>query len=198
MRYASEHKAETRARVLREAANEIRAKGPDNVGVAGVMRRAGLTHGGFYSHFASKDALVTEAIGTMFEDARDRSRDLDAEGDGDQRAALRGYIGFYLSRAHRDAREQGCPLPALSGDLARSAPAARERFAAGAALLTRRLAMALAGAGVANPEREGSAMLSQMVGAVVLARAVDGAASDAILRDARSSLIARYGLEKAA
>ena len=196
MRYSSDHKAETRARILREAAKEIRAKGPDNVGVAGVMKRAGLTHGGFYSHFASKDALVTEAIGAMFDDAGAVSRAIEAANE--PRAALVGYIDFYLSRAHRDARERGCPLPALSSDLARSTPAARDRFAAGVSALTRRLARALAALGVVKPESEASAMLSQLVGAGVLARAVEGAASDAILADAKASLLARYGLETAA
>ena len=69
MRYSNEHKAETRRRVLKEAAQEIRAKGPDGVAVAGVMARAGLTHGGFYAHFESKEAMIADAIGTMFDDA---------------------------------------------------------------------------------------------------------------------------------
>lgn len=195
MRYSTDHKAETRSRVLQEAAREIRAKGPDNLAVARVMKRAGLTHGGFYSHFASKDALVGEAIGIVFEDARHLAHGL-GEGD-DPRTALLGYIGFYLSRAHRDARERGCPLPALSGDLARSTPEARERFAVGVAALTARLSAALAALGIAHPAAEGSAMLSQMVGAVALARSVEGAASDAILADAKASLIARFGLDAA-
>ena len=104
MRYSSDHKAETRERVLKEAANEIRAKGPDNVAVSGIMARAGLTHGGFYAHFPSKDALVKEAIGTMFADARARSDKIDA--DGDPRDVLRAYVDFYLSPAHRDRREE--------------------------------------------------------------------------------------------
>lgn len=193
MRYSNEHKAETRQRVLREAAREIRAKGPDNVAVAGVMARAGLTHGGFYAHFPSKDAMIVEAIGTMFEDARAGSRALAAEPD--PRRALRGYIDFYLSRGHRDARERGCPIPALSGDLARSTAAARERFAEGVCGLTALLARTLGDVGVADPTTEASALLAQMVGAVLLARAVNGAASDAILDSTRSALIARYGLE---
>lgn len=196
MRYSSDHKAETRARVLQEAAREIRAKGPDNVAVAGVMKRVGLTHGGFYSHFSSKDALVTEAIGTMFEDAHKQARFVEAENG--PRGALLAHIDFYLSRAHRDARERGCPLPALSGDLARSNIAARDRFAAGVAVLTKRISAALAELGFDHPDAEGSAILSQLVGAVVLARAVDGAASDAILENARASLVSHYGLEGSA
>ena len=194
MRYSNEHKAETRRRVLKEAAQEIRAKGPEGVAVAGVMARAGLTHGGFYAHFESKDAMIADAIGTMFEDARGRSDAI--EQTDDPRAALKAYIDFYLSTAHRDRRERGCPLPTLSGDLARSGERQRERFGKGVEALTMRLARALDGIGVADPHAEGSAMLAQLVGAVALSRAVaDPAQSDAILADAHALLVARYGLE---
>jgi TetR/AcrR family transcriptional repressor of nem operon len=195
VRYSNEHKAETRRRVLKEAAQEIRAKGPDGVAVAGVMARAGLTHGGFYAHFESKDAMIADAIGTMFDDARGRSA-AHAQ-THDRRAALKAYVDFYLSPAHRDRRERGCPLPTLSGDLARSGEQQRERFGKGVEALTMRLAKALAGIGIADPHAEGSAMLAQMVGAVALSRAVaDPAQSDAILTDAHALLVARYGLEK--
>ena len=70
MRYDSEHKARTHARLLKEAAATIRAVGPDGIGVAGLMAKAGLTHGGFYAHFKSKDDLVAQAITRMFDDSR--------------------------------------------------------------------------------------------------------------------------------
>jgi TetR/AcrR family transcriptional repressor of nem operon len=195
VRYSNEHKAETRQRVLKEAAREIRAKGPDGVAVAGVMARAGLTHGGFYAHFESKDAMIADAIGTMFDDARGRSDAI--EQTDDPRVALRAYVDFYLSSAHRDRRERGCPLPTLSGDLARSGEQQRDRFGKGVEALTVRLAKALGGLGTADPHAEGSAMLAQMVGAVALSRAVaDPAQSDAILADAHAGLVARYGLEQ--
>jgi len=194
VRYSNEHKAETRQRVLKEAAQEIRAKGPEGVAVAGVMARAGLTHGGFYAHFESKDAMIADAIGTMFDDARGRSDAI--EQTDDPRAALRAYVDFYLSPAHRDRRERGCPLPTLSGDLARSGEQQRGRFGQGVEALTVRLAKALGGIGIADPHAEGSAMLAQLVGAVALSRAVaDPAQSDAILADVHALLVARYGLE---
>jgi len=197
MRYNSEHRQETRARVLKEAAREIRAKGPTGIGVAGIMARAGLTHGGFYAHFGSKDELVAEAIGAMFDDARgrfDRSQAERAPG-----AALAAYVDFYLSVGHRDARDRGCPLPALSSDLPRMEPASRERFGTGVARLTAWMAEALDQHGVADASAAASAMLSQMVGALSLARAVlDPAQSDAILGTTRDDLKRRYGLENAA
>jgi len=196
MRYDSDHKSETRRRVLKEAAREIRAKGPGGVAVAGIMARAGLTHGGFYAHFESKEALIAAAIETMFESAANRF-DVTAV-DADPRAALRAYVDFYLSTQHRDAREHGCPLPALSGDLARLDPAARMRFGAGVARLSGRLAAALAKLGAPDPEAGGAAMLAELVGAVTLSRAVaDPAQSDAILARARASVIDRFGLEQA-
>src|ERR1700754_2740159 len=107
MRYGEDHKEQTRARVLQEAAREIRAKGPDGIGVAAIMARAGLTHGGFYAHFKSKDALVAAALDTMFEDMRARFER--RASDADPRTALRAYVDFYLSAMHRDARDRGCP-----------------------------------------------------------------------------------------
>jgi TetR/AcrR family transcriptional repressor of nem operon len=197
VRYSNEHKAATRQRVLKEAAREIRAKGPGGVAVAGVMARAGLTHGGFYAHFGSKDELVAEAVGTMFDDARKRFRTIEPEGD--PRRWLRAYIDFYLGAAHRDNRERGCPLPALSGDLARGDKLAQARFGQGVATLSDRLADALRAIGCDRPEADASAMLAQLVGAVALSRAVaDPAQADAILGDAHANLVARFGLEAAA
>ncbi len=193
MRYDSDHKSETRQRVLKEAAREIRAKGPGGVAVAGIMARAGLTHGGFYAHFESKEALIAAAIETMFESAA-RRFDRSAAHD-DPGTALRAYVDFYLSPGHRDSREHGCPLPALSGDLARLDPEARVRFGKGVAGLTGRLADALGRLGVADPELAGASMLAEMVGAVTLSRAVaDSAQSDKILERARASVIARFRL----
>ena len=196
MRYSDDHKAKTRERVLREAAREIRAKGRENVAVAKVMERAGLTHGGFYAHFESKEAMVAEALDTMFTSARGRFDRIEAEHD-DPRAVLRIYLDFYLSREHRDGRDRGCALPALSGDFARADdPAQRERFGAGVEGLTARLARSLTALGAADPHAEASAMLAQMVGAVALSRAVaDPVQADAILADAHAGLIRHYGLE---
>src|SRR5580692_7229720 len=102
VRYSSEHKQETRERVLVEATKQIRAHGPLGVGVADIMKRAGLTHGGFYAHFKSKDALVAAAITKMFDGAR--SRWARATTTRDARSGLAAYIDSYLSAEHRDGR----------------------------------------------------------------------------------------------
>lgn len=193
MRYTTEHRQQTRERILREAANEVRAKGPDGVAVAGLMARAGLTHGGFYAHFPSKEALIAEAVDTMFADVRSKAQGL--ESNDDPKAALRAYVAFYLSEAHRDGRSRGCPLPALVGDIARSPNVAGQRFAEGITALTDRLATLLTQIGIASPDAESKALLAQLVGAVALARAVsDPVQSGSILHASRDCIMAKYGL----
>ena len=167
MRYSTQHKQETRALVLKEAASAIRAKGPEGVAVADVMARAGLTHGGFYAHFSSKSDLVSEAVATMFSDVRDRL----APVDDDARAHLAHMLTYYLSTEHRDDAAGGCPMPALSGDLARTFGPSRARFTQGVIDMIARIATALTAAGVADAEREAAALQAQLVGAVSLARA---------------------------
>jgi len=196
MRYDAEHKERTRERVLKEAAKAIRAQGPHRIGVAQVMAKAGLTHGGFYAHFASKDELVAASIGQMFKDSAGRFA---AETDADSPArGLARYIDFYLSARHRDSRGSGCPLPYLSADAPRLTVAAREAFAAGAAWLKARIADKLEALGVADTETQASSLLSELVGALSLARAEpDPSRSDAILANSRSALKTRFHLEDA-
>lgn len=196
MRYDAEHKQQTRERVLKAAARAIRAEGPHKIGVAAVMAEAGLTHGGFYAHFASKDDFIAAAVGQMFLESRSR---LDRAMQG--RGAAEGlavYLDFYLSPGHRDTRTSGCPLPFLSADAPRLASPSRERFAEGVAGLTARLTAVLAELGRPEAEETAGSMLSEMVGAVALARAEpDPIRSDAILARTRASLTRRLGLEAA-
>lgn len=191
MRYSAEHRAESRQRILKEAAREIRAKGVEAMGVAAVMARAKLTHGGFYAHFGSRDDLIAEAIGTMFDDVRGR---FDQELSRDNpRAALAAYIRLYLTPAHRNSAERGCPLAALASEAQRLPKAARIRFGEGVSTLVGRLADALGRCGEPLPEQAARAMLSQLVGALALARAVsDRDQSLAILEAARDNLFAQY------
>lgn len=158
------------------------------------MAAAGLTHGGFYAHFSGKDDLVVAAIAQAFDDAR--ARFAAAMEGRDAAEGLARYIDVYLSRRHRDERASGCPLPALSGDLARLGPAARAAFGEGVASLTRRLAAALEPLGVEPAEPLALALLSELTGALVLARSVeDRAQSDAILAASRAAAKRRMGME---
>jgi len=193
MRYAEDHKQATKAKVLKAAARAIRQSGPDRVAVAGVMADVGLTHGGFYAHFASKDDLLAQAIAQMFAESK---ANLESMVDGRApNEALKAYFDFYLSKAHRDRRDRGCPLPALCADLPRLPATSRAAFTLGLAALTKRMAEGLATAGHADAEALASSVLSQLVGAVALARAVsDPAQSDRLLSAARKAIFDQTGL----
>jgi TetR/AcrR family transcriptional repressor of nem operon len=194
MRYDPDHKQKTREKVLKAAARAIRTQGPHRVGVAGVMRAAGLTHGGFYAHFESKDDLVAAAIGQMFEQARARFHN--EVKDYPPARALGAYIDFYLSPRHRDARSSGCPIPTLAADLPRLDRAARGRFSAGVAALTSSVASRLEELRHAEPEALARSVVAEMVGALSLARAEpDVEKSNAMLADSRELVKKRMGIE---
>jgi len=126
MRYQTGHAEETRLQVLAAAAAEIRTHGPNGISVAGIMRRAGLTHGGFYAHFSSKNDLVAEAIDHMFHTAKALSRAMEVDGTDLDR--LRAFIRNYVSRHHRDRPDEGCPIAALANDIARQRTRNSHRF----------------------------------------------------------------------
>jgi TetR/AcrR family transcriptional repressor of nem operon len=194
MRYDAEHKQKTRERVLDEAALAIREEGPHRVGVAGIMAKAGLTHGGFYAHFASKDELVTAAIQHMFErSAGRRIREMQGQPPAE---VLEAYIDFYLSPEHRDARTSGCPMPALAADLPRLNQEAQDTFAAGVARVTGALGVLIEGLGYSESKAMASSVLAELVGALSLARIeTDKARSDLMLEYSKRALKQRLGLE---
>jgi TetR/AcrR family transcriptional repressor of nem operon len=194
MRYDSEHKQRTREKVLKVAAKAIRTQGPHRVGVAAIMGKAGLTHGGFYAHFESKDDLVAAAIGQMFQEARGNWERLTLAKQ--PAAALAAYIDFYLSPVHRDAVSAGCPIPILAPELRRLGKPARDQFTAGVARLTERLRTQLELLDTPNAADEASSMLAEMIGALALARAEqDGARSNAILDASKQRLKTRFSLQ---
>jgi TetR/AcrR family transcriptional repressor of nem operon len=179
----------TRQAILTAAARAIREQGPDRISVVAVMRAAGLTHGGFYAHFESKEALVAEAIAMMFAGGRDRF--IARIGARRGAEALKTWIDAYVSRSHRDAPGGGCALSALMSDVARLDAAARAAFDDGLRGIAARLARHLPPQ-VEQPETVVTSLLAEMAGAVALARAVgDPQLSDRILKTSRASLKAR-------
>ena len=196
MRYDENHKQETRARVLKVAAKTLREKGPDKLGVANVMRAAGLTHGGFYAHFPSKEAFLTESLNEVFAQSLARRNQL-VEGLG-PRGALSAYIDYYVSKNHRDNPASGCPIVALNSDLPRQPKKFRAAFDAGVKRLTEKLAAWIAAIGIEDADKVAVSVLSAMVGAVSLSRAVsDRHLSDELLDAARAGIKARVGLSDA-
>lgn len=197
MRYAAEHKQNTRRMLLQAASAAIRADGPDRAGVADVMAKAGLTHGGFYAHFPSKAALVAAAIEAMFEEREELIRA--ATAGRAPAEALRLYVRYYLSRAHRDAVHSGCPIAALASDLPRLDADARERYAEGLRRVRALIAAPFAALGHADAEARAASMLAELVGALAMARAeTDARRSDEILAHSTDALLARFGLENPA
>jgi TetR/AcrR family transcriptional repressor of nem operon len=193
MRYDGDQKKRTHKQILAEAATALRTKGPERMAVAEVMNKLGLTHGGFYAHFASKDDLVAQAITSMFDQGSAQFLRL-TEGL-EPRQALQAYVDWYLSAAHRDTLGGGCPLAAVSGDLPRLPEAARLRFSEGVDRLAARVAKLLKTLDSKNAEALALSAVSELAGAMMLARAVaDPARSNQILRNSREIVKARLNL----
>lgn len=186
MRYPAEETALKHEKILDEAARQFRQRGFGGVGVAEIMKAAGLTHGAFYAHFPSKEALAVEALSRAFEKSDAR---LDASMAG-AKDAKRAYLEQYLSTAHRDRTGDGCAYAALGPEAARD-PAMRAPF-------TAQIKKAVAGMAKRFIWKPGAAkrqnaihLLSASVGALILARAVDDPdLSEEILAAARKSLAA--------
>ncbi|MEZ5460562.1 TetR/AcrR family transcriptional regulator [Dokdonella sp.] len=194
MRYDKDHKRETRTRVLDAAARSIRESGPDRVGVASVMASAGLTHGGFYAHFDSRDDLVAAAIAHMFTLSGTRLRSELENGSPAQ--GLQNFIDYYLSRRHRDERSSGCPIAALSSDLPRLGRVSRVEFSRGVDHLAGTVAEMIAALGQADADSLARSIIAELVGALSLARVEPKPEkSDAILVASRKLIKARLGLE---
>ena len=117
MRHSKTEKAKTHERIVTIAAKKFREEGLAGIGIADLMKEAGLTVGGFYKHFKSRDALVAEAVGSALEMWKEQ---IDAAAAGGPRVTYESLVDDYLSEAHRNYPGMGCPVGALAGDLARS------------------------------------------------------------------------------
>lgn len=185
MRYSPGHRKQTRERILGAAADLFRRDGIAATGVDAVMAAAGLTPGGFYSYFRSKEALVTEAVDTAAALARERWYGQVEHLSG--RAWARALIRLYLSEPHRDDREHGCILPSLSGDVARSSRPTRRHFEARLRGVLDHFSARIEGSLPAE-RADVIGALALAVGGVVLSRAVlDRQLSAEILSASRSS-----------
>lgn len=178
----SDKKAQTRERILAAARAALLQRGPTESGLAELMGAAGLTVGGFYAHFTSKDALMLEVFQQMLCQRRERVAQFDSVLPGHERRVL--LAAFYLSRKHRDASEQGCPLPSSIGELACMPEDFRAVLAEHVELMTAQLA--------GRPEEAEQALadIALMVGGLALARALGpGELSDRVLRAAKSAIV---------
>ena len=193
MRYADSHKEETRKKVVKAAAAAVRAKGPDGVGVAEIMKEVGLTHGGFYAHFPSKEALVAAAIGEAFDQGRRRFGRITADKAGLE--AFGAFVDAYVSMDHRAHPQRGCPIATIASDLPRQGATVREVFDAGVASLIGRVADWLPGDDAQERQDLAGSLVAEMAGAVSLSRAVsDEAMARRFLDQSRKRIAARAGV----
>ena len=170
MRASQEEKDRSHARIVASAARLVRQHGVEGASVNDVMKEAGLTHGGFYKHFDSKDAMLAAALDRAFEDVLGMLASPPGSGGPDASAAA--LRALYLSDGHVASPSIGCPIAALGGDIGRGAIALKARFGAGV-----RRVIGLLAAGSPGSERarrlRATRDLAMMAGAVMIARASD-------------------------
>jgi TetR/AcrR family transcriptional regulator, transcriptional repressor for nem operon len=184
MRYPASETAEKHERILKEAARLFRERGFGGAGVADIMKAAGLTHGAFYAHFPSKEALEAEAVECALAQSEHRAEARMAKGSDPKRA----FLDSYLSAAHRDHPGSGCAIAALGAEVARDS-AARKPFTQRVKHMIDGMAGRIQWKPRSAARRKAIHLLSASVGALVLARAVDDPGlSDEILESVRDGL----------
>jgi TetR/AcrR family transcriptional repressor of nem operon len=190
MRYSREHKLETHARIVRKASVRLREKGAHGIGVADLMKEAGLTHGGFYAHFDSREALVIEAFAHAMDRSTERWRKLAEQTVPDKRLAT--IVESYLTPIHRDDPGHGCAVPTLGAEIARESPRTRKAFAAKLEQMIDMLAEQIPDVPRKAARKQAMAAIATMMGTLVLARvAGNGEFSDEILGAGRDAVLDR-------
>ena len=186
MRVSREKSAESRERILEEAAALFREKVFDGISLVDIMKAAGLTHGGFYAHFGSKEDLEAQALDlALARSVMDWSQLVDSAAA----RPLAAVAGQYLTPEHRENVGEGCPFAALGADTARKGERVRSAFTAGLEPYLALLSNVVPGRSKAQRRRKAIATLAVMVGAIILARAVNHPAlSDEILAAASLDL----------
>jgi TetR/AcrR family transcriptional regulator, transcriptional repressor for nem operon len=191
MRYRPEHKAEVHQKIVEDASRRLRAEGLDGAAVAAVMRDTGLTHGGFYKHFESKDELLLESLSEAFRDIADtlvRAAEQSRPGEG-----WKAIVKTYLSLEFCDHPERGCPLPALAPELARVDQKMRRRVLPQLVNYKDRMIPFMPGRRAADKERAFFAIFSTMAGAIEIARILpEPAIREKVLSAARDFLLSSF------
>jgi TetR/AcrR family transcriptional repressor of nem operon len=195
MRYSKEHKAETHARIVKKASERLRERGAHGIGVADLMKEAGLTHGGFYAHFDSREALVIEAFNYAMDRGTERWRKIAAEMPPEKR--LSAIIDSYVSATHRDDPGRGCAVPALGAEIAREGAKTRKAFAAKLEQLIDIMADQIVDVPRKAARKQAMATLATMMGTLVMSRiAGNGEFSEDILAAGREAALARAATPK--
>ncbi|MGA8668753.1 MAG: TetR/AcrR family transcriptional regulator [Terracidiphilus sp.] len=190
MRYPPEHKAEIHQQIVKDASRRLRAEGVTGAAVSAVMRDAGLTHGGFYKHFGSKDDLLLESLRDGFAEIADTlARAAEQAQPGE---AWKAIVKTYLRPEMCDHPERGCPLPALAPDLARAELAMRAPIVAELVKYRDRMLPFMPGRRGADKERAFFAIFSTMTGAIAIARLLPAPVREKVLAGARDFLLQSF------
>jgi TetR/AcrR family transcriptional repressor of nem operon len=191
MRYRPEHKAEIHQKIVKDASRRIRNEGITGAAVSAVMQDAGLTHGGFYKHFGSKDELLMESLSEAFRDIADRLAQ--AAEQSQPETAWKAIVKTYLSLEYCDHFEYGCPLTALAPELARIDQAMKPRIFEELKKYRSRMLPFMPGRRTADKERAFFAIFSTMVGAVEIARMLpEPVMREKVLASARDLLVRSF------
>lgn len=190
MRYRPEHKTETRQKIVKDASVRVRSEGMTGAAVSAVMRDSGLTHGGFYKHFESKDALLMESVRAAFEQFADRLVAVAERARPE--AAWKAIVRTYLSLEFCDDAGSGCPLAALAPELARADEAMKPQILEELKRYKDRMVPFMPGRRLADKERAFFAIFSAMIGATELARLLPEAMREKVLAGTRESLLKSF------
>lgn len=188
MRYRPEHKTEVHQKIVKDASRRVRAEGLTGTPVAAVMQSTGLTHGGFYKHFRSKDELLLESLHEAFREIGDTL--VGAAEQSRPEAAWKAIVKTYLSLEYCDHAERGCPLPTLAPELARADKGMRGRIFAELVNYKDRMIPFMPGRRIADKERAFFVIFSTMIGAIEIARMLpEPAMREKVLMNAREFLL---------
>jgi TetR/AcrR family transcriptional regulator, transcriptional repressor for nem operon len=191
MRYEPDHKARVHRRIVRNASRQLRAKGLNGPAVTTLMKAAGLTHGGFYRHFGSRDDLVVEAVEESLQELRDRL--IAAAKQAKPGESWKAMVRSYLSLERCDRPDEGCPIAALAPDMARTPPALKQRIAAAILKLRQGLLPFTPGRSAEEKAANFLAIFSSMVGTIAIARTMpDPAVRQRILNTVRDHLLQSF------
>ncbi|HUD57764.1 MAG TPA: TetR/AcrR family transcriptional regulator [Terracidiphilus sp.] len=191
MRYRPEHKAEVHQKIVKDASRRVRAEGLNGAGVAAVMRDTGLTHGGFYKHFESKDELLLESLREAFREIADNLAH--AAEQSPTETPWKAIVKAYLSPEYCDHVERGCPLPALAPEMARVDKRMRGRIFAELVNYKDRMLPFMPGQRTADKERAFFSIFSTMIGAIEIARMLpEPAMREKVLASARDFLLRSF------
>lgn len=191
MRYEPDHKVRTRRRIVRNACRKLREKGLNGPAVATLMKASGLTHGGFYKHFRSRDDLVVEAIEESLDELREKL--VSAAKQAGPGQGWKAMVRSYLTPELCDRFDEGCPVAALAPDMARTRPALKHRISAAILKLRQELLPLMPGRNAEAKAANFLAIFSSMVGTIALARTMpDPAVRQRILDTVRDHLLQSF------